>query len=546
MIRINQLRVLIKNDKTENPAEKLKAKIKRLLNLKPGASFTYQIIRRSVDARKKPQLFYSYTVDIKPDFGANEKQSKAELEHNLIKKLKVKAISVNEEAKYSFPYRAGKTKSRPVIIGAGPAGLFCGYMLALSGFCPIILERGEAVRERTETINRFFNEGILNPESNVLFGEGGAGTFSDGKLSTQVKDPRGIKKAVLSILKKAGAPAEILYEQKPHLGTDVLRNIIKDIRKQIILNGGEVRFGQKVTGFSRHGNKITGVIINENEELKADYVILAIGHSARDTFHALYQNGVKMEAKPFSVGLRVEHPQVLINKIQHGVNYHKVLGAADYKLASKTAYSFCMCPGGFIVNASTEKGFLSINGMSYSDRAGESANSAIVMAVNPHKLGLNHPLSGIEYQRKLEEKAYQIGNGKIPVSYLGDFKKAVLGTEDLAVSTDKNIPSTKGDFCFAPVHEILDDEMNKAFLDAMNEFGQKIPGFDDDMTLVAGIESRTSSPVRIPRDEFFRANYDGLYPCGEGAGYAGGIISATMDGVLVAEAVAKAVEQMNL
>ncbi|MCL2719065.1 MAG: FAD-dependent oxidoreductase [Lachnospiraceae bacterium] len=571
MIRINQLRLLVGNDAV------IKDKIAKKLKLKPGLNFTYEIIKRSIDARKKPEIFYNYVIDVNINFGAKDKQSQVKFEQKLSKKIADPVIVYHESCEYSFPFTAkavqksqlsqcfrnndahksqkarfGACANRPVIVGTGPAGLFCGYMLAEAGFRPLLLERGEAVEERAETVNRFWREGVLNPESNVQFGEGGAGTFSDGKLNTQVKDKDGIKKAVLSVFVNAGASKEILYEQKPHLGTDVLKKIIIELRKKIIANGGEIRFGQKVTGFSFDANKITGVIVDDNIEIGADRVVLAIGHSARDTFSSLYEAGIKMEAKPFAIGLRVEHPQVLINKAQYGAEIHELLGAADYKLVSKqnnpAVYSFCMCPGGFIVDASSEKGHLTINGMSYSDRAGKSANSAIVVTVNPSEFGDNrlpataktandiHPLAGIAYQRRLEEKAYQIGGGKIPVQYLGDFRKAVFGGSSLPA---KNIPSIKGNYIYAPVNDILDENFNKVFLKAMNEFGRQIPGFDDDSILLAGIESRTSSPIRILRDESCQTNYRGLYPCGEGAGYAGGIMSAAIDGVRVAEAVAR-------
>ena len=542
MIRISQLRILVDKEMNQSHIDaKLKSKIKKKLgpklSSKSGTEFSYKIIKRSIDARKKPEIYYVYEVEVSLN-------DKSERHH--------------EEINYQFPFKADKDKEldKPVIIGSGPAGLFCGYILASAGYKPIILERGEVVEDRVITVKRFFDEGILEPESNVQFGEGGAGTFSDGKLNTQVKDKDGIKKAVLSIFVSAGAPEEIIYEQKPHLGTDKLVEIIKEIRKKIIEWGGEIRFGQKVTDILVEGGKIAGVIINEQERLSASQVVLAIGHSARDTFFSLYEAGLSMEAKPFAIGLRVEHPQAIINKAQYGAEAHELLGAAEYKLVSKqkdpAVFSFCMCPGGYIVNASSEPGRLNVNGMSYSDRSGTKANSAIVLSVEPDG---NNPLSGIEYQRRLEEKAYEIGGGKIPVEYLGDFRRALLGYENAknakhsssgcsmqALNSpygDVMQPSTMGEWCFAPVHQIMDEKLNLAFLEAMEEFGKKISGFDAEETLIAGIESRTSSPLRIPRDSNFESNIKGLYPCGEGAGYAGGIISAAIDGIRIAEAVAK-------
>jgi uncharacterized FAD-dependent dehydrogenase len=560
--------------------ERLRRKIAKKLKLKPGTDFSYELIRRSADARMKPELFYNYVVDVRVAFALQDdkkqeacEKKQEDFEKKLVSKLNDPAVVFHQPQAYQFPYFAASgpendSPERPVIIGTGPAGLFCGYMLAMAGFRPILLERGEAVEERALTVEAFWQNGVLNAESNVQFGEGGAGTFSDGKLSTQVKDRDGIKKAVLSVFVDAGAPPEIIYEQKPHLGTDMLKKIVVKIRQKIIRYGGEVRFGQKVTGFLLDAQeqfpldeiqkeaRITGVIINDDRKLLSNHVVLAIGHSARDTFSILHDSGVKMEAKPFAVGLRVEHPQILINHAQYGVDCHALLGAADYKLVGKKseqkAFSFCMCPGGYIVNASSEEGRLAINGMSYRAREGDRANSAIVMTVNPDELESEHPLKGVEYQRRLEEKAHEIGKGKIPVEYLGVFREAVAGGSEKESESrghrDKNdslsraaegvVPAAKGAYRFAAVHEILDQKQNQAFLAAMCEFGRQIPGFDDDFTVIAGVESRTSSPVRILRDEHFQANFRGLYPCGEGAGYAGGIMSAAIDGVRVAAAVA--------
>ena len=522
MIRINQIRLLVGNE------DKIRAKIIKKLKLKPDHPISYEIVRRSLDARKKPELYYNYIVDVSL---GNEN---------------------TERRIYRFPFQSKHANpvKRPVIVGTGPAGLFCGYMLAMAGFKPILLERGEAVEERVKTVERFFTENILNPDSNVQFGEGGAGTFSDGKLNTQIKDREGLKRAVLSVLTSAGAPEDILYEQKPHLGTDKLVNIVREVRTQIISAGGEFHFGQKVTGFKFDGNKVIGVIVNDETEIISDHVVLAIGHSARDTFEVLYENGFKMETKPFAVGLRVEHPQILINKALYGVDVHELLGAADYKLVSNqknpSVFSFCMCPGGYIVNASSEEKRLVVNGMSYSDRAGGKANSAIVIPISLEDLASGHPLAGIGYQRRLEEKAFEIGKGKIPIQLLGDFRNAVSGepVQNRAISGIN--PSTKGSYSLAPVHEILSKRFNRAFIEAMTEFGHRIPGFDNDETIIAGVESRTSSPVRILRDETMQSNYRGIYPCGEGAGYAGGIMSAAIDGIRIAEAVARDILRLDV
>ncbi len=533
MLRINQIRLPV--DHTE---EELKKKISKKLGLKI-IPFHYEIIRQSIDARKKPEIYYSYVIDVE-----------VQDEQSILKKLKDTQVVMQKPLVYRFPYKSQKgspRKLRPVIIGFGPAGLFCGYMLAMNGFQPIILERGESVEERERAVEKFWQSGILNSESNVQFGEGGAGTFSDGKLNTLVKDKDGRGRAVLSVLVSAGAPENILYDYKPHIGTDVLKTVVTQMRQTIIAHGGEVRFGQKVTGFLIEDGHMAGVRINQQETLAADQVVLAIGHSARDTFSVLQDAFIPMEAKAFAVGLRVEHPQRLINLSQYGREEHPILGAAPYKVVSGHAepsvYSFCMCPGGYVVNASSEEGRTAVNGMSYSHRAGENANSAIVVTVLPKDYGDGQPLSGIAFQRQLEEKAFAIGKGQVPVEYYKEYKQNVLG-EKPADGFSKTIdvrefqPAIKGQWRFAPVHEILPAALNQAFVRGMTEFGRQIKGFDDDYTLISGVESRTSSPVRILRDETLQSAVRGLFPCGEGAGYAGGIMSAAMDGIKVAEAVA--------
>ncbi|MDR0219778.1 MAG: FAD-dependent oxidoreductase, partial [Lachnospiraceae bacterium] len=489
MQTINQLRLTVGH--TE---EQLRAKIAKKLGLAAGTEFTYEIVRRSLDARKKPQIYYVYTVDVGDGSCRGDRP---------------RSPSVIAAADDCGQARAPGHCPSPLIVGAGPAGLFCAYTLAQVGLRPILLERGEAIEERTKTVARFGQEGILDPESNVQFGEGGAGAFSDGKLNTQIKDREGWKKAVLSVLVDCGAPAEIIYEQKPHLGTDVLAKVVAALRERIIEMGGEVRFQQKVTGIVLDGDKITGVIINDGEEIAASQVVLAIGHSARDTFTMLHEANVPLEVKPFAVGLRVEHPQAVINQAQYGVAAHPILGAAEYKLASKSepsAYSFCMCPGGFVVNASSEPNRLAINGMSYSARRGSKANAAIVMPVGVADFGSDHPLAGLEYQRRLEERAFAVGGGAIPVAYFGDFREAVYHKSDKVAPRAMRyglniIPCTKGKWYHAPVHEILTEAQNHVFIRAMEEFGRLIPSFDDELTLIAGVESRTSSPVRILRDE---------------------------------------------
>lgn len=534
MLRINQLKLPVNHSQ-----DALKQKVQKLLRCKCEPEI--RIVRRSVDARKKPELFFSYVLDV---LVKNEKE--------VYRHCDKKQVVLAEEKKYCFPVKDYKGEMRPVIIGTGPAGLFCGYMLAQAGFKPILLERGKAVEERVKDVLSFWESGALNQESNVQFGEGGAGTFSDGKLNTLVKDKYGRNKEVLSIFVENGAPKEILYDYKPHIGTDVLTEVVRNMRNHIIRLGGEVRFGAKVTGFEVEDDNVKAVIINEKERLLAKSVVLAVGHSARDTFRVLYDLKLEMEAKPFAVGFRVEHPQELINLSQYGSEKNEILGSAPYKVTAQTengrgVYSFCMCPGGYVVNASSEEGRLAINGMSYSGRDGKNANSAIIVSVSPKDYPSSHPLAGVEFQRKLEEKAYLLGNGDIPVERYGDFKSACQMTEkdsdkgiEVSFFVDKLTPSIKGKWVMAPVHEVMTEEMNRSFIEGMEHFGKIIPGFNDENVLVEGIESRTSSPLRIVRDdETLEARIRGIYPCGEGAGYAGGITSAAMDGIKVAEVIAK-------
>lgn len=532
MLRISQLKLPV-----EHSWEALEQKVRKVLRLKEDEAVQIQIIRRSVDARKKPELFFSYFIHAKV---RNEKE--------VFRRCDRKLVAFYEEISYRFPVKEYKGKERPVIIGAGPAGLFCAYMLAGAGCCPILLERGKPVEERAKDVEAFWETGSLNPESNIQFGEGGAGTFSDGKLNTLVKDKYGRNRFVLSVFVSAGAPETILYDYKPHIGTDVLRLVIKNIRQSILKWGGEIRYEARVTEILKDRDRVLGVRINGQECIESKYVVLAPGHSARDTFEMLHNMGIRMEAKPFAVGMRVEHPQEMINLAQYGKKQEDTLGNAPYKLTAKASdgrgvYSFCMCPGGYVVNASSEPEGLVVNGMSYSKRDGKNANSAIIVSVAPEDYGTDHPLAGVFFQRRLEEKAYQLAEGSVPVERYGDYKKAVFMSRTQQSNEEAGIPeefapAVKGKWEFAPVHEILPEELQKAFVEGMEQFGRIIRGFNDDHALVAGIESRTSSPVRILRDKRLQASLKGLYPCGEGAGYAGGITSAAMDGILVAEEVA--------
>ncbi|MBQ8231246.1 MAG: FAD-dependent oxidoreductase [Lachnospiraceae bacterium] len=557
MIRINQINVQVNQKNTE---QQLRKKASQILKISDKEIKSLRIVRQSIDARKKPDIFYSYVIDIETN-----------QEEKVCKRAKNSQVSLIKPVVYRFPAEkkvSEMIKNRPVIIGMGPAGLFCGYFLAKAGFQPILLERGADVDTRMKDVETFWQGGVLKPDSNVQFGEGGAGTFSDGKLNTLVKDKDGRNAAVLKTFVEFGAKESILYEAKPHIGTDVLCGIVKRMRQEIIRLGGEVRFDSKVTELKLNGDRITGVIINGKEEFCCDHVVLAIGHSARDTFDMLYEKQVPMEAKSFAVGLRVEHPQTMINVSQYGMTEPGTLGAAPYKVAAQTSvgrgvYSFCMCPGGYVVNASSEPGRLAVNGMSYSGRDGENANSAIIVSVTPEDFGSDHPLAGIAFQRELEKRAYELGQGKIPVQRYGEFRRCVEQQrseelQDAPQQSDKGIhideipdaaskpesvliPQNKGGYVYADVSQILPAECNKAFVEGMTRFGQMIPGFDREDTLLSGVESRTSSPVRIHRDDTLQSAVRGLYPCGEGAGYAGGITSAAMDGIRVAEAVAAAI-----
>lgn len=513
--------------------EVLKHKTARLLKIKESDIASIQILKHSIDARKKPQIFQVYSLGIKLNRLA---------EDTVVKKCKNMNVMISEQVEYHFPEAGTKKLSkRPVIIGMGPAGLFCGYMLALHGYRPILLERGCDVETRTKDVEEYWQGGILKADSNVQFGEGGAGTFSDGKLNTLVKDKNGRNKEVLRIFVHAGAPEEILFENKPHIGTDILKKVVVSMREEIIQNGGEVRFESKVTALKTENEKVTGVVINGKEEIQTNHVVLAIGHSARDTFLYLNSIHLPMESKSFAVGMRVEHPQELINEVMYGKEHGMELPAAPYKLTAKTSmdrgvYSFCMCPGGYVVNASSEEGRIAVNGMSYSDRNSRNANSAIIVQVTPNDFGAEGPLAGVEFQRRLEEKAFMAGNGKVPVQYYEDYVKDKESEE----TPDYQKPCIKGKYAYTNLRGILPEECEKAFIEGMEHFDKVIPGFAAKDAILAGIESRTSSPVRIHRDENLQSPaIKGLYPCGEGAGYAGGITSAAMDGIYIAEKIAE-------
>lgn len=524
MLRINNIKL-----KIEHTEEELIEKLLQALKIQKKDLKSYTIRKRSVDARKKDDVKYIYCID-----------ALVNQEGKVCKKAKSPNILKIEKEQYIFPKMGEEPlKERPVIVGAGPAGLFCAYMLAEHGYRPIIVERGEKVEERTKSVEKFWADGTLCLDSNVQFGEGGAGTFSDGKLNTLVKEKAFRNRKVLEVFVKMGADPSILYINKPHIGTDVLKEVVKNMRNEIIRMGGEFYFQSKMTDMTVEDGRVQEIIINNEKKIRTNVLVLAIGHSARDTFSLIKEKQLYMEQKSFAVGFRMEHPQNMINDNQYG-KYAKQLGAADYKVtytaeSGRGVYSFCMCPGGYVVNASSEKERLAVNGMSYHARAGENANSAIVVTVNPADFGGSDVLAGVEFQRRIEGAAYRQGQGKIPVQLFGDFEENKVSKRLGDVS-----PQTKGSWEFGNLREILTEDMNRSIIQGIHGFGKQISGFDRKDAILLGVESRTSSPVRILRNsDTYESNVLGIYPCGEGAGYAGGITSAAMDGIRIAEKIAE-------
>lgn len=527
MIRINQIKLNI-----AQPEAALEGRIRKLLRLK-SEEFSYEIVKKSLDARHKDNLIYVYSVEVSCS-GVDELKK--------VREVNDKNIMYTDAAKYDFPeISLGKDK-RIVIVGSGPAGLFCGLFLARAGYKPVIYERGASVEERSRTVKAFWENGELDLNTNVQFGEGGAGTFSDGKLNTAVKEKAGRIRKVLETFVEFGAPREIIYINKPHIGTDILEKVVYNIRREIESLGGKVFFNSRLTGISVKDGAVHGLCVNGSETVSCDRLVLAIGHSARDTFCMLKDTGLPMEPKAFAVGMRVEHPQSLINLYAYGTPESGLLPAADYKLTARAqngrgVYSFCMCPGGYVVNASSETGHTCVNGMSYSGRSGVNANSAIVVTVGPEDFGYGGVLGGMEFQRKLEAAAYREGKGAVPVQLNEDF---TAGRE--SVSLGKITPQIKGRYAFGNLREVLPEFICESVIDGMKYFGKIINGFDMPDAVFAGVESRTSSPVRMLRgDNLQSTGINGIYPCGEGAGYAGGITSAAVDGIKTAEAVASSI-----
>lgn len=541
MLRINQLKLNVTHSENE-----LKEKILKTLRIPERDLKKYVIRKQSLDARHKPELFYVYTVDV---MVTNDMVVLKKLQ----KKKQDKNIELCPEKTYIFPEMGTEELlHRPVVVGCGPAGLFCAYFLAEYGYRPILIEQGAPVEERQKDVEKFWETGRLDPNSNVQFGEGGAGTFSDGKLNTLVKDPGNRIHKVLEIFVEHGAPEDILYVNKPHIGTDILCEVIRNMRYRVLENGGEIHFHTKMEQLEidKKQKMLRKVLLRNLEsgktlELETNALVLAPGHSARDTFQMLYENEIPMEAKSFAVGFRAEHPQELINQSQYGREYPDQLPAAAYKITAKLpngrgVYSFCMCPGGYVVNASSEEEHLAVNGMSYHARDGKNANSAIIITVSPEDYGDGHPLSGIAFQRNLEKKAWEAGNGRIPVQRYGEYYREVMGREkEGSGHLEEFSPCMKGQYTFTSLKHILPKDMEEAFIMGMEEFDTKISGFASDNVILSAIESRTSSPVRILRGEAMESEIKGLYPCGEGAGYAGGITSAAVDGLKIAEMIRK-------
>ena len=513
MIRIKNIRVPIKENID------LLCIVSKKLRVNKDRIKSYKIHKRSIDARNKKMFSYVFDIDVSIDSEQNYIDNK-----NIFKVL---------DEEYKAPEKGHKKyNGKVVVVGAGPAGLFASLKLATYGYKPLIIERGEQVEERIKTIEKLWNENILNEESNICFGEGGAGTFSDGKLNTLVKDKNYRMKEIFKTFVECGAPEEIMYDNMPHIGTDILRKVIINLREKIISLGGEFRYNSKLEDIVIDNNKLKGIIVN-NEFIECEILVLAIGHSARDTFKMLHKNKVLMEAKPFAVGVRIIHPQDLINENQYPINY-KFLPSASYKLTYNSSthngvYSFCMCPGGFVVNSSSNKNKLCINGMSNYKRDSGYANSAIIVSVGPDIYG-NGLFDGLKFQETMEEKAFKLGNGLIPVQKYIDYKNNVIST---------NIDSNpfKGGIKPCDISLIFPNIINKNLVEGIDYFNNKINGFNKESAIIAGVESRTSSPIRIKRDEYFESNIKGIYPCGEGAGYAGGITTSAMDGLKVFEAI---------
>jgi uncharacterized protein len=531
MLSIQQIKLPITHKEDE-----LQSKIAEILELKIDEIKNFTITKRAIDSRKKREMIYFiYTVTVE----VNDEESV--LENKFVKKnTKHHRIELKEPYIYELPEIASsKTSKRPIVIGSGPCGLFSALLLAKAGLKPIMIERGSDVDSRIKDVEEFVLTGKLNIKSNIQFGEGGAGTFSDGKLNTLITNPR--IKYIFEELVKAGAPETILWDAKPHIGTDKLRNVVKNIRKELIALGGEVRFNTELTDIKTTKNKLTSIVVNGEEEIKTDTLVLAIGYSARDTYEMLYKKKLKIEQKAFSIGVRIEHKADMIDKSQYDKFYdHEKLGRAKYKLVShsdknRSVYTFCMCPGGFVMPSTAQEDTIVTNGMSKYAQDGDNSNSALLVNVNGKDFESDHPLAGIEFQKKWEEKTFKVGgsNYHAPVQLVEDFLQKIKSKEIKSI-----VPTYKPGVTLASLDDCLPKFVTKSLREALPKLDKKISGFAHPEAVLTAIETRSSSPLRIIRDnETLQSNISGIYPAGEGAGYAGGIVSSAVDGIRVSESI---------
>ena len=518
MIRIREIAL-----PPEHSVHQLSFEAARLLKINNSKLRRISIVRRSVDARKKPDVKIVYTVDVAVE--GNEQK--------ILRQSGCKRASI-AKPQYYKPPKGVVSNQRPVVVGFGPAGMFAALVLAMAGLKPIVFERGADAVTRHEKVQRFFETGQLDKQTNVQFGEGGAGTFSDGKLNTGVNNVR--IGWVLEQLVRAGAGEDILFDAKPHVGTDVLLTVVQNIRKRIIELGGEVRFNSQIVDIVEENGCVKGLITQSGEEVPCRHLVLAIGHSARDTFEMLHKMDVAMEAKPFAMGVRIEHKQVMVDRAQYG-KADPVLPPADYKLVchleEDTVYTFCMCPGGYVVAAASEEGRVVTNGMSYADRGGDNANAALLVTVNPKELPGEGPLAGMHWQREIEEAAFRVsGDYRAPAQLVGDFLAGSPSTTAGLVE-----PTYRPGVAWCDLHEVLPEKITRALKEALPRLDGNLKGFAEADAVLTAPETRSSSPVRILRDESRQSTLRGLYPTGEGAGYAGGIMSAALDGIQTAEAI---------